>query len=104
MKTIEEVRDWLLKNRIDSNGNLNLNELDFSNFNGHVLIGFMKVKKDLFQDCQEVRGNVYQCSIEVGEDLFQGNQIVNGDLYQNEQEVNGDLYQGFQQVKGKNKK
>ena len=70
MKTIEEIRDWLLENAVDDLGDLYLSELDLSNFNGNVYIDCMKVKKSLFQSCQEV-----------GEDLYQENQEVGGDFY-----------------------
>jgi len=32
MKSIEEVRDYLIKNRTNENGNLDLDHLDFNNF------------------------------------------------------------------------
>lgn len=44
-KAKQEIRDWLLENATDDEGNLDLSDLDFSNFNGNVLIDNMKVKK-----------------------------------------------------------
>jgi len=71
MKSIEDVRDYLLKNRTDESGDLDLSELDFSEFDGSVMIRFMKVKHDLFQDYQTV-----------GEDLMQDHQKVVKNTYQ----------------------
>ena len=71
MKTIKEIKEWLLKNAVNAYGTLDLSELDFSDFAGNMNISNMKVK-----------GNLYQ-----------GNQKVEGDLIQNSQEVKGDLYQ-----------
>lgn len=47
--TKEEIRDWLLKNCVDEKGDLNLRDLDFSDFDGNVDISFMSVKKTLLQ-------------------------------------------------------
>jgi len=87
MKTTKEIQEWLLENCIDGSGDLNLNHLDFSNFEGNVWIGHMKVKKNLWQHEQEVSG-----------DLLQYNQTVKGNLSQYQQEVGGDLYQHDQTV------
>lgn len=89
MKTTKEIQEWLLENCVDSSGDLNLNDLDFSNFEGNVWIGNMKVKKDLWQHEQEVGG-----------DLRQYSQTVNGTVSQYWQEVGGDLLQYGQKVKG----
>lgn len=69
-KTIDEIRDWLLKNAVDSEGDLNLIGLDFSNFDGDVYIKYMQVKKSLDQSFQRV-----------GNDLFQSNQTVGKKFY-----------------------
>jgi len=89
MKTTKEIQEWLLENCVDGGGDLNLNDLDFSNFEGNVWIGNMKVKKDLWQHEQEVGG-----------DLRQYSQTVNGTVSQYWQEVGGDLLQYGQKVKG----
>ena len=81
-KTINEVKYCLLENRLNEKGNLDLRGLDFSDFNGNVSVGAMKVKKHLFQDGQEV-----------GKTLFQDSQKVKGNLYQLNQNVEGSLYQ-----------
>ena len=80
-KTIKETRDWLLENRTTEFGSLDLEGLDFSEFDSDVFIRHMKVKGDLFQDGQEVGG-----------DLYQQMHCVKGDLHQNSQEVKGEFY------------
>ena len=111
MKSIEKVKQWLIKNRKDEFGNLDLSYLDFSDFNGDIFINHMKVKKglfqneqtvggDLLQNCQKVEGNLWQYSQKVGEDLWQYNQEVNGDVWQHNQKVKGYLLQKNQQVSG----
>ena len=111
MKTIKEIRDWLLKNAVDNEGDLYLNGLDLSNFNGNVYINYMKVKKKLYQDCQNVGENLYQDCQNVGENLWQENQNVGKNLWQENQNVGEnlwqdnqivgkDLMQQFQNVKG----
>ena len=69
-KTIEETRDWLIENRTNEYGDLDLEGLDFSEFDGDVYIRNTKVKGDLFQNFQEVAG-----------DLMQNSQEVNGNFY-----------------------
>lgn len=81
MKKIGEIRDWLLENAVDEEGDLDLSDLDFSNFDGDVYICDMKVKKRLFQNYQKV-----------GESLLQNNQIVDKDLWQSYQKVGGEFY------------
>ena len=92
MKKIEEIRDWLLKNAVDNDGDLYLNGLDLSDFDGNVYINYMKVKKKLYQDCQIVGGSLYQDCQNVGENLWQDNQIVGKDLMQQFQNVKGVFY------------
>lgn len=62
----------------DTEGDIDLSELQLQDFDG-----------DLYQDSQIVKG-----------DLIQNFQVVEGDLYQNMQKVKGDLSQGCQKVKG----
>lgn len=78
MKTKEEIKKWLLENCIDENGDLDLRNLDFRDFDGDIYISCMKVKKDLYQGYQAVEGNLYQRG-----------QIVVGDLYQDENDKKG---------------
>ena len=82
MKTIEELKEWLLNNRVNKNGDLDLSELDFSDFEGNMNISNMKVKGNLYQRNQEVKG-----------DLDQSNQEVEGNLIQSYQKVKGDKYE-----------
>lgn len=69
MITKEQIRDWILENCIDLDGDIDLKDLDFSEFDGNVYISNMKVKNNLFQSCQEV-----------GNCLYQGKQVVKGTL------------------------
>lgn len=92
MKKIEEIRDWLLENAVDNEGDLYLIGLDFSNFDGDVYIGLMKVKKSLHQNDQVVTGDLYQQSQRVEGFLKQNYQTVNGYLMQNFQKVSGEFY------------
>lgn len=111
MKSIEKVKKWLIKNRKDKFGNLDLSYLDFSDFNGDIFINHMKVKRglfqneqtvggDLLQNSQKVEGNLWQSCQKVGKDLLQYNQEVTGDLWQHNQKVKGYLLQKNQQVNG----
>lgn len=80
MKTIEEIRDWLLENAVDDCGDLCLIGLDLSKFDGNVYINHMKVKRNLFQDFQKVGENLYQAFQNVGKSLYQSNQTVGEDF------------------------
>lgn len=101
MKTIREVKQWLLENRKDTFGNLDLSNLDFSDFDGNVFIDNMKVKKTLNQSYQEVGENLYQAFQKADKDLHQDHQQVGRELLQNDQKVKENLYQSNQTV-GKN--
>lgn len=92
MKTKQEIRDWLLENAVGFSGNLDLSDLDFSDFDGNVYINNMKVKKDLHQDHQIVTGDLYQHSQQVEGFLKQNHQTVNSYLMQNFQKVSGEFY------------
>ena len=81
MKTITELRDYLLKNYVDDYGDLDLMGLDFSDFNGNVFISCMKVKGHLFKN-----------GCEVGGDFYQENLIVKGDYVCRGVKVGGDIY------------
>ena len=60
MLPIEEVAKWLIKNRTDENGDLDLMGLDFSDFDGDVLASGWKVKKGLAQSHNAVGGDLNQ--------------------------------------------
>ena len=78
-KTIEEVRDYLLENRVDEDGDLDLTGLDFSDFGGDVYIGRMNVQGDLFQSVHKVQGDLYQNKHEIQGNLYQSGHNVQGD-------------------------
>ena len=99
MLTKKEIKKWLLENCISEDGDLDLSELDFSDFDGSVDISYLKVKKNLYQNCQEVQCNLFQTYQEVKGNLWQDSQKVGCELYQNFQKVAGDLYQDSQEVK-----
>lgn len=110
MKTKEEIKQWLLENCVDRAGDLDLSNLDFSDFDGDVDISHMKVKGNLYQNMQKVSGNLdqdyqivcgylYQGKQDVRKSLQQCYQNVGGDLYQERQNVGGDLRQDCQKVK-----
>lgn len=66
MLTKQEIKDWLLKNAVNDEGDLDSADLDFSDFDGDVLIYNMKVKKSLQQSFQNVGENLYQDFQRVG--------------------------------------
>lgn len=112
MKTSKEIINWLLKNAVDINGDLVIEDVDLSNFEGDVLIRRWTIKKNcsfsynkvggnLCQHHQVVGKNLYQDSCIVKDDLFQDNQTVGNELCQYNCTVYGDLFQNTQSVKGK---
>lgn len=101
MKSKEEIKQWLLANCVDERGDLNLIGLDFSDFEGDIFIGDMKVNKNLYQDNQAVVGHLFQNFQVVGCTLYQEEQEVGQHLYQHRQTVKGDLWQGRHKVNGK---
>jgi len=85
MRSKEEIREWLLENCVDEYGNLNLSGLDFSEFDGDILINSMKVKNNLNQDSQDVGGFLLQNFQTVGNNIYQENQDeVEGLIIQDE--------------------
>ena len=101
MKDINEVRDYLVKHRTDRSGDLDLSNLDFRDFDGNIFINSMRVKNDLNQSNQVVKGDLLQMRQKVDKGLYQDFQKVGGSLFQDEQIVDKDLYQGFQKVGGR---
>lgn len=100
MLSKEEIKKWLLENCVDSAGDLNLDGLDFSDFDGDIYISNMKVKNHLYQAKQKVGGTLSQDHQTVEQHLYQNRQQVEGNLYQEEQSVDKDLFQCYQEVKG----
>ena len=99
-KTIEELRDYLLENYVDGDGDLFIEGLDFSEFDGNVYIGGMKVQGDLYQRNHKVQGDLYQRDHKVQGNLFQNSHEVQGSLFQNSQKVQGNYYCKNIKVKG----
>ena len=60
MKSKKDIVKWLLKNCVDANGNININNLDFGEFRGSILQGKYTCKGDIFQGGHKNRGLVYQ--------------------------------------------
>lgn len=98
-KIIQEVKTFLLEKCINENGDLDISGLDFSDFNGDIIIGNMKVKNDLYQNNQVVGNNLIQSNQNVEGELFQRNQQVGRSLYQNFQKVGASIDQSNQVVK-----
>lgn len=82
MKTKTEIKEWLLDNAVDEDGDLMINDLDFSDFGGNVYINNMKVKGDLYQNGHEVQGNLYQSNNEAQGNIHNKNNKYGGDLYE----------------------
>lgn len=100
MESKERIKRWLLENCLDKFGNLDLSELDFSDFDGEVLLFNMKVKENLYQYGQEVSGELFQSNQKVKRSLHQDYQEVKDSLYQDNQQVGGSLRQDYQKVQG----
>ena len=100
MITKEEIRDWLLAHCVDEDGDLDLSDLDFSDFDGNVDISGMKVQKELWQNYQIVGGNLIQNNQVVYGELWQNNCVIGGNLYQHSQEVDYNINQSFQKAEG----
>lgn len=91
-KTINELRDYLLRHYVDGEGDLYLGGLDFSDFDGDVYISGMKVKGDLQQDYQEVKGDLWQGRQNVEGHLWQSNSTVQGSYNCEGNRVGGSIY------------
>lgn len=87
----EELKEYLLKNRVNEKGVLDLSDLDFSDFCGDVDISHMTVAKNLNQSHQIVPRSLNQQSQNVGNTLFQNHQHVRRMLCQDRQYVDGVL-------------
>ena len=91
MLPIEEVAKWLIKNRTDENGDLDLMGLDFSDFDGDVLASGWKVKKGLAQSHNAVGGSLLQSLQTVGGILRQDGQKVKGRIIQDLDALHNDF-------------
>ena len=56
MKTKQEIQNWIHKNCVDSEGDIDLSNLDFSDFDGNIYINNLKVKNDLSMNHKQVKG------------------------------------------------
>lgn len=97
--TNDELRDLLLENCVNDNGDLVICDIDLSDFKGKVYLTGWKVGGSADLSSWEVKGNLYQDWQTVNGDLYQSYQKVDGDLHQYYQKVNGDLNQSFQTAK-----
>lgn len=97
---IDEVRDWLLKNRVNDDGNLDLSNLDFSDFDGDVYISEMIVKGNLYQYDQDAGGDIIQSFNDAQGKLVQTH--CSGEICVDQRGTftEGDLYTGGAYVKG----
>ena len=80
MLSREEIKKWLLDNCVDCNGDLNLSDLDFNDFEGDIFINRWKVKHDMWFQKHEVDGDLWQSYQRVNGNLIQSNQVVKGNL------------------------
>lgn len=103
MLSNEEKKKWILENCV-KDGNIYLNRLDFSDFDGDVYINGLKVKNNLYQNCQTVGKDLNDYAHCVGKDLIQHGSNVKHDLYQDHQEVEGMYYPNESDDYGKGKK
>ena len=94
----KELKEFLLKSCVNEYGELDLSDLDFSDFCGDITFNGLKAKRNVDVGCMDVGGDLYQCDQHVHGNLIQDNQVVGGDITQNNQSVGGDLFQGFQTV------
>ena len=93
MKTIEELRNHIVKHYTNVNGDVILIGLDLTSVKGYVDISGMKVSHNLFQNNQEVGGSLFQEKQEVIGSLFQNNQIVGRFLFQDKQDAGSEIKQ-----------
>ena len=80
MKKINDLRDYLLENYVDRDGDLYIRGLDFSDFAGDIYMDGMRVKGDLNQGWHEVEGNLYQSWHEVNGDYHSTDINVTGEI------------------------
>lgn len=98
-KSRDATKEWLLENRVNENGDLDLSGLDFSDFEGNVDISAMIVNKNLFQDSQQVQGSLYQSNQNVEGNLMQTNQKVGGVLYEHYLDDKGEYWEENKDIK-----
>ena len=84
MKSKTEIRNWLLENAVDEYGDLDINGLDFSEFDGDVLIIGMEVKGNVIISGMKTQGNLYQSGHEEEGEYNCEKIKVKGGIYTNE--------------------
>ena len=92
-KTIDEVRDYLIENRTYEGKDfkyLDLTGLDFTNFDGNIVLNNIHTNNNLLQSFHTVKGNIWQTEHE-----------VEGSISQDAHHVKGDVYQGYIHTDGK---
>ena len=79
MKGINEIRDYLIKHRTDKDGNLDLSDLDFKDFNGDILLNGMEAKTVINNTSQraELIFNFYQEAKEIDNTYQKADEIDN---------------------------
>lgn len=96
--TIQDLVKIIKENFTNEYGVVDISGMDFGNT--FVCINELKTKESLFQESQEVGGDLYQDCQKVGGDLHQDCQKVGGNLEQHNQEVKGNIFQGHSIVNG----
>lgn len=92
MLSKQEIKKWLLENCVDAYGDLDLSNLEFSDFEGDICIDGWVVKNDLLRDNCYVGGDLWQGNTVVKNSLFQEGQTVGKDLLQDKQRAGGHIY------------
>lgn len=95
----DELRDLLLENCVNDNGDLVICDIDLSDFKGKVYLTGWKVGGSADLSSWEVKGNLYQDWQKVGKDLYQSYQTAKN-IYQGFQTAKN-IYQSYQNVRAK---
>lgn len=106
----EKLKEFILKNCVNERGNIEMCDLDFSDFEGDVYIEQWTVNGDIHQSGHISYGSIYQeyqnavnlfqgrCSVE--KSLNQSRCIVGGNLTQNKHRVGGSIIQNHHYCEG----
>lgn len=70
MKSKQAIKEWILENCIDEDGDINLTGLDFSDFEGNVYLSGMQVKNDLHINAFLIGGDLWQTYLSVGGKVY----------------------------------
>lgn len=99
-KTKEETVKWLLENRIDEDGNINISNLDFGEFKGNLLMDGMRLKRNIDQSQHENEGYIYQYGHKNKGHILQGGHENRDDVLQSAHANKGDISQSRHGNKG----